>query len=535
MKRTTLGVLVVLLSTAAVAEETQRYVVATRRPARVAVSALARELRDPAAKRVDSFTLVDGFAATLTPSEAAELRRSPDVRWIEPVVLRHLMADVSTPGMQVVPSGVQQVQAPLAWTGRRTGEVNVAVLDSGIDFFHPDLQPAWSGGYNPMVEGGSPLDDAGHGSHVAGIIAAANNRAGVVGVAPGVRLWGVKVVSSSGTGTMEDVIKGLEWVAAKKQELGGRWVVNLSLGGNEASDLEREAFQKAADAGIVIVASTGNDSNLETIAPIAYPAAYPSVIAVGAVNSTNVRANFSNSGPELDFVAPGVGVLSALRSGFKFGSFVRVNGNVIPARALFGAKLESIEARFVNCGLGEAKDFTPEVNGKIALIRRGAETFNVKAKRAREAGAVAVAFYNHDDSSYFWTLHAKDDPEAQTYPWPIAVGMPKVEGEALAAMHNRVMTIGYESDDYGTKNGTSMSAPHVTGAIALLWSLAPNATPAQMIQALTTTAQDLGAAGHDDLYGHGLIDVNAAARLLAPEAFIPSSRTGRPFLRRQHR
>lgn len=508
---------------------------ATHGPGRLAASSLARELRDPEARRLESFRFIDGFAADLTAAEVAELRRSPDVRWVEPVVERHLMADESTPGAQMIPYGITQVQAPLAWEGRRTADVNVVVIDSGVDFGHPDIQAAWTGGVNLIAANQAPMDDAGHGSHVAGTIAAGNNRYGVIGVAPGARLWGVKAIDSTGSGTMEDVIKGLDWVLARKAELGGRWVINLSLGGDDTSEIEREAFQRVADAGVIIVASTGNDSNATVIKPVAYPAAYSSVIAVGAVTSANARANFSNSGPELDFVAPGVSVLSTVRSGFKFGSYVRVDGKAVTAKPMVGSKLAPLAGRYVYCGLGGAGDFPPTVRGGIALIQRGGDTFANKTRRADEAGAIGVAIFNNDDSNFAFTLFPADDVEAQKYPWPVAVGLSLEDGQPLAEKGSGLMTIGYESDDYAIKNGTSMSAPHVTGAVALLWSLAPNATPVQIVQALTATAKDLGDAGRDDLFGYGLIDLNTAARLIAPEAFVPSTRTGRPFLTRRRR
>lgn len=531
--RAGVGALLLLLGTAALAEETQRYVVATRRAGRLAVSALSRELRGPVERRVDSFRVVDAFAANLTASEVVSLRRSPEVRWVEPVVERHLMVDVSTPGAQIIPFGITQVQAPLAWTGRRTADVNVVVIDSGVDFNHPDLAPAWNGGVNLLDESKTPLDDLGHGSHVAGTIAASNNRFGVIGVVPGARLWGVKAIDSTGSGTMEDVIKGLDWVVAKKTELGGNWVVNLSLGGTDTSEIEREAFQRVADRGVIIVASTGNESNSGSIAPVAYPAAYSSVIAVGAVTSTSARANFSNAGPEIDFVAPGVGVLSTLRSGFNFASFVRVDGTAAVAKPMVGAKVGPLQGPYLSCGLGNAAgDFPAAVHGKIALIQRGGDTFAAKTKRAVEAGAIGVVIYNNDDSNFSFTLYPKDDPSSLTYPWPIGVGLSLADGLPLANKGSGFMTIGYESDDYGIKQGTSMSAPHVTGAVALLWSFAPNATPTQIVQALSATAKDLGDAGADPVFGNGLIDVNAAARLLAPSAFVPSTRTGRPFLRR---
>ena len=529
------GTLSVLIMAASVsATETRRYVIGTKQPARTAaIRALSEGLRAPAERRVRTFSLIDGFAADLTPEEVSALRRSPDVRWVEPVVERWLAASAARPGQQMIPYGIAQVQAPQAWMGRRVADVNVAIVDSGIDPTHPELAGSYAGGYHVLDGNGNPRDDVGHGTHVAGIVGAANNAYGVIGVAPGVRLWALKVVDNTGRGVMDDVIAGLEWVIDRKKELGGRWVVNMSLGGTASSIAEREAFIKAADAGLILVASSGNTSTASTPSAVQFPAAYPEVLAVGAVNETSGRATFSNAGPELDFVAPGVRVVSTVLTGSAFVSYVRADEKIITTKPLTGAKIGTVTADYVYCGLGGVNDFPPSVRGKIALIKRGGDTFADKTRRATEAGAVAVVIFNHDESNIAWTLFPAEDPEAKNYPWPIGVAMTKADGEVLAARGSGRMTIAYDPDDYDLKSGTSMAAPHVTGAIALLWSLAPEATPAQIVNALITTATDLGTPGQDDLHGHGQIDVFAAAKLLAPSAYGPT--TGRRILTRRRK
>jgi subtilisin family serine protease len=530
MKRIALGALAVLIAASALGGETQRYLVGTKRSARI--GSLSKELADPAARRVRAFRLIDAFAADLTPEEASALRRSPDVRWVEAVVERRIAATASKPGMQTVPYGVSQVHAPETWIGRRDGEVNVAIVDSGIDPTHPELAGSYAGGYHVIYDA-EPLDDIGHGTHVAGIVGAANNAYGVIGVAPGVRLWALKVVDESGRGTMDDVITALQWIVDKKKEIGGRWVVNMSLGGTSPSIGEQEMFTQAAEEGVIMVASSGNTSTFATPAAVEFPAAYPEVLAVGAVGETKERANFSNRGPELDFVAPGVRILSTVLSGGYWMSYARADDKVVTTKPLVGAKIGNITADYVYCGIGGANDFPASVRGKIALVKRGGDTFADKARRANEAGAVAVAFFNHDDTNYAWTLLPPEDPEAKNYPWPIAVGMSKADGDVLAARGSGRMSIAYEPDDYDIKSGTSMASPHVAGAIALLWSLAPDATPAQLTNALITTATDLGTPGRDDFHGHGQIDVFAAAKMLAPSAFPTTPTTGRRFLTRR--
>ena len=538
MKRIALGAVLVLMTTVSLAAETARYFVATRRPIReIGVTSVARELRDPAERRVSTFTIVNGFAANLTDAEAATLRRSPDVRYVERVVSRHLMANVSKPGEQMVPYGVTLVNAPQTWAGRVSVAVNVAVIDSGVDHRHSELRGAWAGGYNVLdPDAEFAMDGVGHGTHVAGTIAAGDNSIGVVGVASNVRLWGVKAVADDGTGTMEDVVKGLEWVLEKKKTEGGRWVANFSLGGPEEATPEREAFKRAIADGIIVVAASGNNS-AGTPAPVSYPAAYPGVIAVGAVNEAREHWPTSNQGPELDFVAPGVKVISTDLHDDKFLSYIRTPENkILVTRHLNGSKEGGLTAEYVDCGLGTPSDFTPAVQGKIALIQRGGDTFGEKARRAKEAGAAAVLIYNNNDTGIVWTLFDSGDPNGQTYPWPITVAMTLADGQALVAKGSGRITIGFDPDDYSAKTGTSMATPHVTGAVALLWGLAPDATPAQIYNALVSTARDLGPAGRDDKFGYGLIDLFAAAKMLAPEAFDdtppPPGRSGRRFLRR---
>ncbi len=536
MNRIALWALFVLTTTATfaapLAADTQRYFVATRRPLReIGVNSVER--------RIAKFEIVNGFAADLTATEAAALRASSDVRYVEPVVSRHLFASVAKPGEQLIPYGIAMVHAPEVWPARITGNVNVAVIDSGIDNTHADLRKAYAGGYNVLEPEKAPMDGVGHGTHVSGTIAATNNNLGVVGIAPNVKLWGVKAIDDTGDGTMEDVVKGLEWVLAKKQNEGGNWVVNLSLGGEEASNMEREAFARAIAEGVIVVAASGNESSPQTPKPISYPAAYPNVISVGAINEAFEHAGFSNGGPELEFVAPGVKVISLDLHDDKFLSYVRTaDKTVYVTKPMQGSKGASVTAEYVNCGLGTASDFGPQVKGKIAIIQRGGDTFADKVRRANEAGAVGVVVYNNNATTgIVWTLYLNEDPTTKDYPWPVAVGMSMADGEALLAKGGGKITIGYDPDDYSAKTGTSMSCPHVVGAVAMLWALAPDATPAQILNALITTAKDLGPAGKDDQFGYGLIDLYAAAKLLAPSAFVdtqgPGYTTGRRFLRRR--
>jgi serine protease len=531
MNRFLFAALAFVLTTAAFAADTQRYLVATTRPTRAAH--LREIMGDTVETRsVVSFQTFAGFAASLTEAEVASLRKSSGVRWVEPVRERHALVQEHHPLRQTVPFGLTTIFAPQAQLGRVRGIVNVVVIDTGVDYRHPELAGIWAGGRNVLTDTDDPLDDGSHGTHIAGTIAAADNNNGVVGVAPKIRLWSVKMLDGRGSGTSEGLAKALDWVVARQEALGGHWILNLSLGGPLDSIAEREAFQRLQDKGILVIAAAGNNSTATKPAPVSFPAAYPSVVAVGATTFDGQLASFSSQGPELDMVAPGVDVLSTLPLGANHLWYVLDHDAPTFVEELVGSKRGSITAEYVYCGAGKPGEFPSTVAGKIALVKRGeAVPFADKARRAKEAGAIAVAIFDNvaDPIPGFWTLYYTEDD--RLYDWPIAVRLTMQTGEALIAAGSHTITLRYTNEDYAVKTGTSMASPHVAGAAALLWSLAPDATAPQVVNALIVTAKDLGATGVDSQFGAGLINVYAAAKFLAPSAFSGIT-TGRPVGRR---
>jgi serine protease len=514
------------------AAATERYVVALERGVGAARGALL--LRDidgsvPARSRdVSAFHALDGFAADLTAEEAAKLRLSPGVRYVEKAVERHILGGVlpsaidaaRNPAGQTVPAGIDIVRARDVWGVTRGETVNVAVLDTGVDYRHADLAAVWAGGFNTITQSSDPMDDNNHGTHVSGTIAAADNDLGVVGVAPRVRLWGVKVLRANGTGSSDRVAAGLDWVIQQKRILGGNWIINMSLGSSTQSSFEREAVARVVAEGILIVAASGNESTTAAVAPVSFPAAYPGVLAIGAVHPNLQLASFSNQGPELGAVAPGVDVLSSIRTGAGSLSFVQAGSNDLSASELVGSKKGTITGQFVVCGVGAADDFPSSVAGRIAVVHRGGDiTFALKAQRAKAAGATAVVILNHDLSALSFTLIDPEDPNAASFDWPVTVALSKADGARLIAAGNTPIVVANIADDYDTNNGTSMASPHAAGVAALAWSVAPNATAADIRNAIMLNATDLGAAGFDNAFGHGLIDALATAKMLNPAAF----------------
>ncbi|MEA2488688.1 MAG: serine protease, partial [Acidobacteriota bacterium] len=540
MRRPIVALAALLFAMSTFAAETQRYIVATKRPMAGSMAGTMRELRsDVQPRAVVRFESVDGIAADHTEAEATAQAASPGVRIVEPVLERHALGMApaavrsQTRGAQSTPYGISLIHAPETWVGALGANINVVVVDTGIDYRHPELKNVYAGGYNFITKTDNPLDDNGHGTHVSGTIAAANNDIGVVGIAPAVRLWALKVLDSSGSGTTENVIRSVDWVIAKKKEVGGNWVMNFSLGAKRGSLVESEAFARGVDAGIVIVAAAGNDSTETAAAPVNFPGAYLGVLTVGAVDSTSGLASFSCQGPEVDLTAPGVGVLSTVPIGTGELAFVTGRQQYLGG-ALGGSPRGTTTGTFVSCGIGRKEDIPASVNGKIALIKRGDIRFSEKARNAKDAGAAAIVIYNNDDSAISWTLKPTDEPEFANYNYPLTVGISLEAGEALLAdTQTTSLTVSSEADDYATYNGTSMATPHVTGAAALLWSLQPNFTASTIINTLTFTAKDLGATGADDKFGAGLVNVFDAAKLLSPSAFgTTPPPSGRRILKR---
>lgn len=253
-----------------------------------------------------SYIYLPVIAAELTAKEAEDLSKNVEVAYVEEDGKVHSTS-------QTTPWGISRVKAPDIHESSVFGTgIKVAILDSGIAYNHEDLSVI-SG--ISFVDGTADyFDDYGHGTHVAGIIAASNNSLGVLGVSPGVSLYGVKVLDSNGNGNYSDVIEGIEWSITNQMK-----IINLSFSGVNASQTLQMAVDKAYNSGILLVASAGNQG-YDRKGNITYPAAYDSVLSVGAVNELNARAEFSSVGRSLDLMAPGVNIESTVPFGYGFDS-----------------------------------------------------------------------------------------------------------------------------------------------------------------------------------------------------------------------
>jgi subtilisin len=267
-----------------------------------------------------------GYSATLPVANVAALRRDARVAYVAED--RTVQAQADT-----LPTGINRIDGELSSTisgnGSGSVDVDVAVIDTGISTSHPELNVV--GGI--ACNGSSFNDQNGHGSHVAGTIAARDNGSGVVGVAPGARLWAVRVLGASGSGSFSQVICGVDFVTANRATIE---VANMSLGGTgteppgagcSTGDALHDAICNSVAAGVTYAVSAGNSS---ANAAGFVPAAYDEVITVSALADFNglpgggaaptcrsdvddTFANFSNFGADVDLIAPGVCILSTSR------------------------------------------------------------------------------------------------------------------------------------------------------------------------------------------------------------------------------
>jgi subtilisin family serine protease len=258
-----------------------------------------------------AYRIVPAIAATLPEPAVAALQRSPRVVAVEPDV------EITAFDQELDNSwGVKRIGAgALHDAGTKGSGVTVAVLDTGIDYTHDELWPNYlSVGYDFENDDADPMDDNGHGTHVAGTIAAADNgdAASVVGVAPEAKLIALKVLDEFGSGSFSNVVAALDWLVQYKAMYGGRYVTNHSYGSSlDPGITVFKAFAKAYAAGILHVAAAGNNGNCSGKGGgIGFPALYESVIAVTAVDNTDTRACFSSVGSDAELAAPGVEVLS---------------------------------------------------------------------------------------------------------------------------------------------------------------------------------------------------------------------------------
>ncbi len=353
-------------------EEPARYIVRFKAPSPSTVTAksfsngsIATMATMANAERV--LPLDNSVVVTLNSSERDRLAMLPDVESIEvdKKIKAFLVPNDPLYSDQYALKGTHGIRAPQAWnTTRGSTSKLVAVIDTGIDFTHEDLQDnIWSNpgeiasngvdddsnGYIDDISGydfgsdegdSDPSDENGHGTHVSGIIAATgNNGIGVTGVAWNTALIPVKCLDDQGSGFISYLVNSLDYVSTLKDQGYPIAVVNMSLGTDEYSEALTRAVQRAASRGIVLVAAAGNSYGQNNDGIPSYPAntESPNVISVAATNAAGELANFSNFGPKtVDLAAPGSDILSTYPTIIKASGYGYLDGTSMAAPAVAG-------------------------------------------------------------------------------------------------------------------------------------------------------------------------------------------------------
>lgn len=283
------------------------------------------------------YHVISAVAAEIPAVTVENLRKNPNIVYVEfdqprfiqgKIILKGKPGSVQPP--QALPWGVDRIDAEKVWKKNQGEGVNVAIIDTGIDPDHPDLVTSIEGVFSAIPPNPSTVDDHyGHGTHVAGTIAAVNNEIGVVGVGPQIDLWIIRA-SAGGILLLSDLLEAYQfcidsWFDSDPNN--NIQVMSMSYGGGY-SEVEDDMLQIAWNTGIVLVAAAGNEGS-----DVIFPAALPNVIAVSAMNMEDEVTSWSNRGPEIDLAAPG----SRITSTYLRGTYATWSGTSMATPHVSGA------------------------------------------------------------------------------------------------------------------------------------------------------------------------------------------------------
>jgi subtilisin family serine protease len=387
-----------------------------------------------------------------------------------------------------------------------TGDVVVAVIDSGVDYTHPELAGSmwtnpgeiptnaidddtngfvddvygydFSGNTNGAPPDSDPMDDfTHHGTFCSGIIAAQRNNAQGVAGTSRARIMALKVSEGSNVFPDGDIIAAMNYAVLMKGRGVNIVVFNESFGGTGFIQAEQDALGAAGAVGIVISAAAGNSSaNTDTNSFFPVNFTNNNLIGVAATDAQDQLASFSNFGTNhVDLAAPGARILSTLPPHQGLAAEVFTAASNYSANVLeFSGQTTGITATIVDCGLGYATSFPATVLGNIALIQRGDLFFYEKVGNAMASGAVAVVIYNNVPGNFNGGLVTASN-------WIPTVSISMADGQELLTHVPTSITVIATGAAYGFSDGTSFSAPHVSAAVALMAMAFPGDSVTQRI------------------------------------------------------
>ena len=481
----------------------------------------AAAVRGAGGEVVHEFPEMRVVAARLPEVAVRGLENNPKVKLIAPESPRVPMAlwNDATANGETKPYGIPMIQADQVALGGTMPRV--CIVDSGYRLTHEDLPKSpnvngWNGNL-PWNQDGD-----GHGTHVAGTIAAVGaNGKGVLGVVPSnANLYIVRVFGNDGKWAYEsDLINALQ----RCRDAGSK-VVSMSLGGPKPfGPWEQNAFDSAYNAGVLTIAAAGNAGNTST----SYPAGYTSVVSVAAVDADENVADFSQKNADVEIAGPGVQTLSTYPK-LETNSFSIANGPMYAANHVEGSgRTTGTSAQIVDGGFC---DVAGAWTGKIVLCERGTVSFKQKVDAVAAGRGVAAVLFNNAEGNFFGTC---DDGTGTTCGGVPAISISQADGLAIRTAYllqtgTVVSKVDPADDQYFYNSGTSMATPHVSAVAALVWSHNSGWTNAQVRNALNQTARDKGAAGRDTAYGYGIAQACAALKFLNPSATCSGGSTEPP-------
>ncbi len=427
----------------------------------------------------------------------SKLQADPNIKYIERNYYEHLAETIPNDPDWSFQWGLPAISAPDAWdtiTNDTTGTLRVAILDTGINYTNPDINGNYLPiGYDWANNENDPMDDVGHGSHVAGILSAlGNNSVDTAGT-----IWRTQLF-------VEKTLPGGAWEFGKgvvHAVLNGAKIISYSGGGRDLEHKE-QAVQFASNHGILFIASSGNDAG-----PILYPAAYPEVLAVGAIDRNSILAAFSNFGPEQDLVAPGVDIIShGLTGRYSMGQIIYLDSDRNGLVSSNDQRLDEIPGT-VYMATSIVNNGDPDERSRWGIVGFNANETHVDNNGNTQYNDGEFIYIDVDADNQvsandirltgFWV-----GPTLYDYQSVVNAGDPDINDVLIAFNANENHTL------ISFLSGTSMACPHVSGVAALTWSLNPDLSRDDLRFILENTADDLGPVGFDNAFGNGRVNAS---------------------------
>lgn len=476
-------------------------------------AAMERALKRAGGELHYTFKELNAFAVSLPAAALDGIAHNPNVVLIEEDAIRFPIGiEPSQPASpsplftgQVVPYGIDMVQARDVWDVDRNGVVDtgaptgsnrtLCIIDSGLYTGHEDFQGLTASGYAGNLPWNA--DGFGHGSHVAGTIAAVNNTLGVIGVTPGtVKLYIVRVFGDDGAWAYSSTLID----AANRCASAGANIISMSLGGSRSNVTERRGFDTLYSKGILSIAAAGNEGTTA----YSYPASYASVVSVAAIDASKMVADFSQKNDQVELAAPGVGVLSSVP--YIDSTTITVDGVTYTGGHVEFSARGTAAGALVDGGLCTS---TGSWAGMVVLCQRGDISFYDKVMNVQNSGGAAAVLYNNVPGGFLGTLGEGYSSSIVAISLSLEDGLFLLENQP-GSVGTVESTLTKPASGYEAWDGTSMATPHVSAVAALVWGADPTATNVEIRNALTATAEDIGTTGRDTSYGYGLVQAKAA-------------------------